>query len=160
MAPLEPEQGRPGKIQYTGKPTENPNDKVVPGKMRSDREELPAGWTKEQADRAEIAEARLQKNQQEESSGITAFVAPGCQIYWPSEFQVCGAIRDKYNSLGAQFSFLLLPTTHELTNPDGHGKRSHFRTVRSTGPPPRGHTRSSTSFTRSGASTGPRQSRE
>ncbi|MGW6693902.1 NucA/NucB deoxyribonuclease domain-containing protein [Rhodococcus sp. NPDC054953] len=28
------------KIPFTGKPTENPNDKVIPGKMRSDREEI------------------------------------------------------------------------------------------------------------------------
>jgi hypothetical protein len=92
--------------------------------MRSDREELPEGWTKEQADKAEMKEARLQK---EARTGLQARVAPGCQLYWPSEFEVCGAIRDKYNSLGAQFSFLLLPTTPELINPDGFGRRSHFQ---------------------------------
>ncbi|MFV9458052.1 YiiX/YebB-like N1pC/P60 family cysteine hydrolase [Rhodococcus sp. NM-2] len=54
-------------------------------------------------------------------------MAPGCQLYWPSEFEVCGAIRDKYNSLGAQFSFLLLPTSPELVNPDGFGRRSVFQ---------------------------------
>ena len=92
--------------------------------MRSDREELPEGWTKEQADKAEMKEARLQK---EARTSLQARVAPGCQLYWPSEFEVCGAIRDKYNSLGAQFSFLLLPTTPELVNPDGYGRRSHFQ---------------------------------
>ncbi|UNN05308.1 hypothetical protein [Rhodococcus opacus] len=110
------------KIPYTGKPTENPNATLVPGKMRSDREELPEGFTKEEADKAEMKEAELQK----QTLGLRAAVAPGCQVYWPSDFQVCGAIRDKYNSLGAQFSFLGFPTTNELTNPDGHGKRSVF----------------------------------
>jgi len=93
--------------------------------MRSDREELPEGWTKEQADAAEVGEARLQKKNS--SGGIAARVAPGCQIYWPAEFEVCGAIRDKYNSLGAQFSFLLLPTSWEFTSPDGHGKFTTFQ---------------------------------
>lgn len=122
-APAPPANGK--KIPYTGKPTENPNETLVPGKMRSDREELPEGWTKEQADKAEMKEARLQKQAQTNSLSIA--VAPGCQLYWPSEFEVCGAIRDKYNSLGAQFSFLLLPTSPEYTNPDLHGRRSHFQ---------------------------------
>lgn len=52
---------------------------------------------------------------------------PGCQQYWPSDKWVCGAIRDKYNSLGAQFSFLLWPTSDELTSPDGHGKFNTFQ---------------------------------
>lgn len=43
------------KIPYTGLPTENPNDTVVPGEMRSDREEIPEGYTKDDADKAEIA---------------------------------------------------------------------------------------------------------
>ncbi|MFD9664870.1 LGFP repeat-containing protein [Rhodococcus sp. NPDC059968] len=90
--------------------------------MRSDREELPEGFTKEEADKAEMKEAELQK----QALGLRAAVAPGCQVYWPSDFQVCGAIRDKYNSLGAQFSFLGFPTTNELTNPDGFGRRSVF----------------------------------
>lgn len=111
------------KIPYTGKPTENPNATLVQGKMRSDREELPEGWTREQADEAEMKEARLQK----QARGLRAGLAPGCQLYWPSQFEVCGAIRDKYNSLGAQFSFLLLPTSPELRNPDGFGRRSHFQ---------------------------------
>lgn len=41
------------KIPYTGLPTENPNETLVPGKMRSDREKIPEGYTKEQADGAE-----------------------------------------------------------------------------------------------------------
>lgn len=108
------------KIPYTGLPTENPNETIVPGKMRSDREEIPEGFTKEQADETEMMEARSQKQAR------TSRAAPGCQEYWPAPFQVCGAIRDKYNSLGAQFSFLLLPTSNELTSPDGHGKFTTF----------------------------------
>ncbi len=112
------------KIPYTGLPTENPNATIVPGEMRSDREELPEGFTKEEADRAEIREYELQQRQ----SAVARGPAPGPgQQYWPSDKWVCGAIRDKYNSLGAQFSFLLWPTSDELTAPDGHGKFSTFQ---------------------------------
>lgn len=51
-------------------------------------------------------------------------VTPGCQVYPPSPYEVCGAIRDKYNELGGSTSFLLYPTSNEMTNPDGIGKRS------------------------------------
>ncbi|QBS45569.1 hypothetical protein DMB37_04825 [Nocardia sp. CS682] len=53
--------------------------------------------------------------------------AEGCQVYWPAPYEVCGAIRDKYNELGGPNSFLLFPTSNELTNPDGVGKRSTFQ---------------------------------
>lgn len=53
-------------------------------------------------------------------------VAAGCQIYPPTTFQVCGAIRDKYNQMGGPTSFLLLPKSNELTNPGNTGKRSEF----------------------------------
>lgn len=98
------------------KPTKSPKATVVPGQMRSDREEIPAGFTKEEADKAEQMEARL----------ATMRVASGCQVYWPSPHAVCGAIRDKYNSLGGPASFLSFPNSPELTNPDGHGKRTQF----------------------------------
>lgn len=93
--------------------------------MRSDREELPEGFTKEEADRAEIREYELQQRQSAVARGPAP--GPGCQQYWPSDKWVCGAIRDKYNSLGAQFSFLLWPTSDELTSPDGHGKFNTFQ---------------------------------
>ncbi|MEU1525353.1 hypothetical protein ABZ413_24460 [Nocardia rhamnosiphila] len=48
-------------------------------------------------------------------------------MYWPAPYQVCGAIRDKYNELGGPNSFLLWPTSDELTNPDGAGKRTTFQ---------------------------------
>ncbi|MBT1258277.1 LGFP repeat-containing protein [Rhodococcus erythropolis] len=88
--------------------------------MRSDREEIPEGYTKEQADEAEMVEARLQQRAR------TSRAAPGCQAYWPVGFEVCGAIRDKYNSLGAQWGFLSFPTSGEQTSPDGHGKFTTF----------------------------------
>ncbi|MFG1791199.1 LGFP repeat-containing protein [Nocardia sp. NPDC049149] len=53
-------------------------------------------------------------------------VSDGCQVYWPAPYEVCGAIRDKYNELGGPNGFLLHPKTNELTNPDGRGKRTEF----------------------------------
>lgn len=88
--------------------------------MRSDREEIPEGYTKEQADEAEMVEARLQQRAR------TSRAAPGCEAYWPVQFEVCGAIRDKYNSLGKQWGFLSFPTSGEQTSPDGHGKFTTF----------------------------------
>lgn len=93
-----------------------PNATVIPGQMRSDREKVPDGFTKADADKAETMEARLKM----------ARVAPGCQVYWPAPYEVCGAIRDKYNSLGGPNSFLLFPKSNELVNPDGFGRRSEF----------------------------------
>ncbi|BAH56074.1 hypothetical protein ROP_pROB01-05750 (plasmid) [Rhodococcus opacus B4] len=84
--------------------------------MRSDREEIPAGATKEMADKAETMEARQRMSR----------VAVGCQTYWPFPYEVCGAIRDKYNSLGGPGSFLSYPNSPEYTNPDGYGKRTQF----------------------------------
>ncbi|TQF74353.1 hypothetical protein FK531_05550 [Rhodococcus spelaei] len=92
--------------------------------MRSDREEIPEDFTKEDADKAETMEARI--IQQQSARGATLFLTPGCQVYWPAPYEVCGAIKDKYNSLGGPSSFLLWPTTNELTNPDGVGKRTQF----------------------------------
>ncbi|WP_308126327.1 LGFP repeat-containing protein [Rhodococcoides corynebacterioides] len=108
------------RIPYTGLPTENPNSTLVPGKMRSDREEWPEGYTKEQADQAEIGEARLLAKQRTSRAAVT------CQRYWPSNFDVCGAIRDKYNSLGGVGSFLFLPTSGNIINPGGTGERVTF----------------------------------
>ncbi|MCX5044043.1 hypothetical protein OG921_12775 [Aldersonia sp. NBC_00410] len=106
----------------TVKATDNPNATVVPGKMRSDREQIPGGFSKLDADKAETMEAAGAGNG---AAGV--FVTPGCQVYWPAPYEVCGAIKDKYNSLGGPNSFLLWPTTNELTNPDNVGKRSVFQ---------------------------------
>jgi len=84
--------------------------------MRSDREEVPAPFTKEDADRAEIAEARLR----------TSRNATACQIYWPSWFNVCGEIKAKYDSLGGPGSFLNYPTSGNIINPGNTGERVTF----------------------------------
>lgn len=114
------------RIPYTGLPTENPNDTVVPGKMRSDREEFPEGFTKEQADQAEIFEAELLK-QKAMQRGASVLAAPtDCRPYWPTNFQVCGEIRVKYDSLGGSTSFLGPPSANDAANPDNYGRRQTF----------------------------------
>ncbi|MFC9841275.1 hypothetical protein ACFVKB_47150 [Rhodococcus sp. NPDC127530] len=115
-------------------PTENPNSTIIPGKMRSDRQEVPAPYTKEEADQAEIQEAKIleaSRSRNARSSGATtAFAAAAptdCMNYWPTpQYFVCGAIRVKYDSLGGPTSFLGWPTSNELTNPDGFGRRNTF----------------------------------
>lgn len=105
-------------------PTKSPNKTAVPGRMRSDCEEIPGGFSKADADKAETMEAAATVP---DVQARAASVTPGCQVYWPAPFEVCGAIKDKYNSLGGPNSFLLWPTTNELSNPDGVGKRSVFQ---------------------------------
>ncbi|WP_266856848.1 hypothetical protein [Streptomyces sp. NBC_01306] len=95
------------------RPTAPPKSHVVAGEMRSDKESVPDGYSKADADKAETMEA---------GEGVTA----DCQVYWPAPYEVCGAIKDKYNELGGPNSFLLLPKSNELTNPDGYGKRTEF----------------------------------
>ncbi|MHC6215278.1 LGFP repeat-containing protein [Rhodococcus ruber] len=102
-------------------PTENPNATLVPGQMRSDREEIPAPFTKEDADKAEMMEA-----QERSTLSRMSIAAVTCQTYWPSPFQVCGAIRDKYNALGGPASFLTFPSSGNIINPDGVGERVTF----------------------------------
>ncbi|WP_232320533.1 LGFP repeat-containing protein [Rhodococcus sp. WMMA185] len=104
-------------------PTKNPNATIIPGQMRSDREEIPEGYTKEEADLAETMEAELETTQLKTTSTKTL----ACQVFWPAPYEVCGAILDKYNSLGGPLSFLLLPTSNELVNPDGYGRRNTFQ---------------------------------
>lgn len=106
-------------------PTINPKSKVIPGQMRSDKEEIPGGFTKEQANRAEVQEAKEQATQAR--SGIQTFaVVDTCRTYWPSPFKVCGKIREKYDSLGGPQSFLTWPKSDELKVPDGVGRRNEF----------------------------------
>ena len=103
--------------------------------MRSDRQELPEGFTKEDADKAEIAEAKLlassrSRNARSSTATTNALAAAAptdCMIYFPAwQYQVCGAIRVKYDSLGGVNSFLLWPTSNELVNPDQFGRRQTF----------------------------------
>lgn len=114
---------KPPKVKWTQ--TEMPKAEVIPGQMRSDREEIPEGFTKADADKAETMEAAVAAR--ESQTGMRAMAAPGCQVYWPAPYEVCGAIRDKYNALGGPSSFLLFPMTNEITNPDGLGKRTEFQ---------------------------------
>lgn len=102
-------------------PTNDPQSEIVPGQMRSDKEEVPAGTSKADADQAEIKEAKLT-----DPDTPTLNARPGCGVYWPAPFEVCGAIKNLYDSIGGPTSFLLLPKSNELTNPDGVGKRSEF----------------------------------
>lgn len=126
----------PGKkepwVKWT--PTENPNSTIVPGKMRSDRQELPEGFTKEDADKAEILEAKIlaasrsRTARSASATNVLAAAAPtDCITYFPAwQYQVCGEIRVKYDSLGNVNSFLLWPTSGNITNPDGVGQRVTF----------------------------------
>lgn len=125
----------PGKkepfVKWT--PTENPNSTIIPGRMRSDRQELPEGFTKEEADKAEVQEAQTlaaSRSRNARSSATTAFAAAAptdCMNYWPRpDLWVCGEIRVKYDSLGGAGSFLLWPTSNELVNPDLFGRRQTF----------------------------------
>ena len=116
-----PQARTPETLEEPWTSTVNPRATVVPGQMRSDREPIPAGFTKADADKAETMEARINSER-----SLRVMAAPGCQVYWPAPFEVCGAIRDKYNALGGPNSFLLFPKTNELTNPDGVGKRTEF----------------------------------
>jgi hypothetical protein len=95
--------------------------------MRSDREEMPEGFTKEQADRAEIAEANDLKKRSLQR-GMSALAAPtDCMRYWPQEqYLVCGEIRVKYDSLGGSTSFLGPPSSNDVANPDNYGRRQTF----------------------------------
>ena len=116
------QRGQTPQLEPEWRATDSPNREVTPGEMRSDREEIPAGFTKAEADKAETMEAALAGGDGE----MQALAAPGCQVYWPAPYEVCGAIRDKYNELGGPNSFLLFPKTNEITNPDGVGKRTEF----------------------------------
>jgi uncharacterized protein with LGFP repeats len=95
--------------------------------MRSDHEEMPEGFTKDQADRAEIAEANDLKLRSMQR-GANALAAPtDCMRYWPQEqYLVCGEIRVKYDSLGGSVSFLGPPSSNDVANPDNYGRRQTF----------------------------------
>ncbi|MEV7781889.1 hypothetical protein [Kitasatospora sp. NPDC088351] len=56
--------------------------------------------------------------------GVAA--SPGCETFFPSPYEVCGAILDKYKALGGPQSFLLLPKSNERPAPDGAGAFSEF----------------------------------
>jgi len=123
IAPDDPElSSKTAEPDLDWRPTENPRSTIVPGQMRSDREEIPAPFTKEDADKAEMLEA-----QQRSTSGTSRMsLLATCQTYWPSPYSVCGDIRDKYNSLGGPASFLSFPTSGNIVNPGNTGERVTF----------------------------------
>lgn len=106
-------------------PTLKPQAEIIPGKMRSDREEIPGGFTKEEADLAELQEAQEQAAALGEGPSLRS-AAAHCSTYWPSPYQVCGAIREKYDAMGGPRSFLTWPKSNELGVPDGVGRRNEF----------------------------------
>ncbi|MEZ2190199.1 LGFP repeat-containing protein [Corynebacterium sp. CCM 9204] len=106
-------------------PTDNPNPELRPGEMRSDRESIPGGFTKEEADRAEMQEAS-EKLSMQHGRRVKRSEPVNCRTYWPSPYKVCGAIREKYDSLGGPSSFLTWPKSDELGVPDGVGRRNEF----------------------------------
>lgn len=99
-----------------------PNDELIPGQMWSDKVELPSTIDKAAADEAEIAIAQQQS--QPQARGLAA--AAACQTFWPSPYQVCGAILERYVQQGAQFGWMLLPSEGQALNPDGQGYRQRF----------------------------------
>lgn len=57
----------------------------------------------------------------------TVSVAGNCQSYWPSPYEVCGEIRDLYNSLGGPSGSLSFPNAAEITNPDGSKQQTFIK---------------------------------
>lgn len=100
-----------------------PQDEIIPGQMWSDKVGLPEGVNKAEADEAEVTIAREQSQPQTMSLRATA---TRCQTFWPMPHQVCGAILDRYEQLGANLSWLLLPVEPMSPNPDGQGQRQRF----------------------------------
>lgn len=72
---------------------------------------MPAGFTKTEADQAEQ---------------LALAAVPTCQVFWPSPYQVCGVIRDKYVAMGGPGSYLSYPRAGEMTNPGATGTRQEF----------------------------------
>lgn len=102
-------------------PTPDPQDEIVDGQMRSDIETVPEDFSDADADRAELAESALESDRE-----FSLQASPRCSVYWPSWFEVCGSIRAKYDSMGGPQSFLSLPKSYQLINPDGIGRRPEF----------------------------------
>lgn len=71
-----------------------------------------------------MQEAQERSRQERQTFSLAA--ADTCRTYWPSPYKVCGAIREKYDSLGGPRSFLTWPKSDELGVPDGVGRRNEF----------------------------------
>lgn len=102
----------------------DPRRVVTPGEMWSDRFGLPSEMEKAQADHAETIVAGEKENG---GNRVRARQAePRCRVFWPSPHQVCGAILERYEQLGANLGWLLLPTEPAAVNPDGVGYHQRF----------------------------------
>lgn len=100
-----------------------PQDEIIPGQMWSDKVGIPEGYDKTEADRSEVAIATEQSQPQARTFMATA---ERCKSFWLIPFKVCGEILDRYEALGGETSWLLLPIEHQSINPDGQGHRQRF----------------------------------
>ena len=125
-------------------PTTDPEATITPGQMRSDTEDIPGGFTKEEADRAEVQEAAEQQAQQDRATNPLAralAAAPvNCTTYWPSPYKVCGAIREKYDASAGPPASSPGPSPMSSESPTGSGGVTSSSTGSSTGTPPPAHT--------------------
>lgn len=100
-----------------------PQDEIIPGQMWSDKVGVPEGYDKAEADRSEVAIAKEQSQPQARTLMATA---ERCKSFWLIPFKVCGEILNRYEALGGETSWLLLPIEHQSINPDGQGHRQRF----------------------------------
>ena len=70
------------------------------------------------------------EQRRDQATASPGFTTMACEDYWNAahgrSYTLCGRIRDKYIELGGPASFLGAPTSGEILNPDGVGKRASF----------------------------------
>ena len=70
------------------------------------------------------------EQRRDQATASPGFTTMACEDYWNAahgrSYTLCGRIRDKYIELGGPGSFLGAPTSGEILNPDGVGKRASF----------------------------------
>ncbi len=101
-----------------------PQPDIVDGQMWSDTVGLPLGVEKADAD---LAEVQIASEQAHPSLLAVTPASTRCRTFLFSPHQVCGAILDRYESLGGLFSWLMQPTEPMHLNPDGVGYRQRFQ---------------------------------
>ncbi|MFD6860234.1 LGFP repeat-containing protein [Rhodococcus sp. NPDC060090] len=110
--PTSPSPSNNGQVS-PAESTSTPSSETMPPRPESDGPNEDAAKPRKQTER-----------------NAQAMALPGCADYWNpalnSWFMVCGRILDKYNEMGGPGGLLGLPTSNELTNPDGIGKRNSF----------------------------------
>lgn len=104
----------------------SPTPSPLPSPTSSSANTTPAPATAAPPSQGTPPEER--RDQATPSPGFTTFACAG---FWNPDlgrnFTLCGRILDKYNELGGPGGFLGLPTSDELLNPDGVGKRTSFQ---------------------------------